>query len=1056
VVDAPILALSPDGELAAVAHRDRVFIQDLGRDGPGAEVELPGLRAIAASDGEIWAVAGLESLSLHRVDRRGVPAADALDLGELGGPIGFDRVTVSPAGAVLLGETPVSMVMDCGELRVEVFRPAPEFASAIGENVWLFVDERRIGIDRGGGIEMFGAVPPLPRGSEVTGACSLLGGRAIAVHLAGAEPSVWLIDAHTGQVRRRLPLPGCTRAALAEARGQVLVLAGDRLRILDLRYGQAVLESRSESPLLDIAVCRRGERVAAVRLESGRPEIVWADYGELFGAGDRLDWRRAAEPPSPAEAAADTGAEKAEATLWPGPPSPAEGATLELPELPEPPPPPALPAELRGLELGAAGRTAIAAGDAALRRLEQVLALVAAWTQRAICEGWDSGRLAHGGSAELPFEREVRGLLGGSGEAGERLVSAQALEREIALEHDRRLGEELVGDNRVAISPLAALAREFALEPTEVDVLLVIAAPAIWGEMARLYAICANDRDRPMCDEWLVSQILGRDRGGRRAVSAALDPTARLLAGGLVLVGGGPRPFAALTPHPLLIRRLFGDRFDEDPGDDWVSPRDAETPYESLILRGALAPALRSLARRGRGPARLVVRGATGSGRRSLLAALAHAAGRRLGIIEIDRLARRSGSLGAELAEALRRARLRGWLPCVDGGQSGSERGPEVEHVIAEEIAGFAGAITFRVGPGQTPALAPGYTAIDLEPLSEGERLAAWRRALADRGLDTAPAAGLASGYRFGPGVINQVVARAVEADLEPDPVALSRALHDGVRQHRGSRMGELAVRVERLATWSQVCLPPEVLDCVRELVSRVRHRMTVFERWGFGRVLSTSRGLTALFEGRPGTGKTMVAGLVASELGCDLYRIDLSRVLSKWVGETERHLAEVFDAAEGGRIILLFDEADSLFGKRTEVRSANDRFANIEVNYLLQRLDSFEGIAILTTNFAKSIDPAFRRRLSVRLSFPFPDDELRARIWRAHIPADVPVEADLGIDELARKYPLSGGYIRNIALRAAFLAAHESRPLAANHLERAVALEYRAMGKLTAGGALE
>jgi SpoVK/Ycf46/Vps4 family AAA+-type ATPase len=286
--------------------------------------------------------------------------------------------------------------------------------------------------------------------------------------------------------------------------------------------------------------------------------------------------------------------------------------------------------------------------------------------------------------------------------------------------------------------------------------------------------------------------------------------------------------------------------------------------------------------------------------------------------------------------------------------------------------------------------------------------------------------------------------------------MALERALHDAVRQHRGARMGGLATRVERLATWGQVCLPPEVLDSVRELVSRVRHRMTVFERWGFGRVLSNALGLTALFEGRPGTGKTMVAGLIARELGCDLYRIDLSRVLSKWVGETERHLGEIFDAGEGGRIILLFDEADSLFGKRTEVRTANDRFANIEVNYLLQRLDSFEGIAILTTNFGKSIDPAFRRRLSVRLSFPFPDEELRARIWRAHIPAEIPTEADLGIDELARKYPLSGGYIRNIALRAAFLAAHEARPLGATHLERAIALEYRSMGKLFAGGALE
>lgn len=183
---------------------------------------------------------------------------------------------------------------------------------------------------------------------------------------------------------------------------------------------------------------------------------------------------------------------------------------------------------------------------------------------------------------------------------------------------------------------------------------------------------------------------------------------------------------------------------------------------------------------------------------------------------------------------------------------------------------------------------------------------------------------------------------------------------------------------------------------------------------------------------------------------------VDLSQVTSKWLGETEKNLATVFDAAEDGECVLLFDEPDSLFGKRTEVKSSNDRYANLEINYLLQRLDAFSGIAILTTNFGTSIDPAFRRRLSLHLQFPTPDEELRERLWRAHLPAKAPVAGDLDLAALAAEYQLSGGNIRNAALRAAYLAAASGTPITAGHLRRAVELEYRDRGKLALGGALE
>jgi SpoVK/Ycf46/Vps4 family AAA+-type ATPase len=269
-------------------------------------------------------------------------------------------------------------------------------------------------------------------------------------------------------------------------------------------------------------------------------------------------------------------------------------------------------------------------------------------------------------------------------------------------------------------------------------------------------------------------------------------------------------------------------------------------------------------------------------------------------------------------------------------------------------------------------------------------------------------------------------------------------------------RIGGVANRVQKLASWSSIVLPPEVVDTIREFIGRIRHRRKVYDTWGFDRLMTTARGLSALFQGGPGTGKTMVAGIMARELGYDLYRVDLSRVLSKWIGETEKNLANVFDAVEDGQAIVLFDEADSLFSKRTDVKTSVDRYANLEVNYLLQRLDSFEGIAILTTNLGTSIDPAFKRRLSLRLSFPFPDEEMRAELWRVHLPPELPRAGEFDLAALARKHQLSGGYIRNAVLRAAFLAAQEEVPLTQEHLERAIKLEYREMGKLVEGGRLE
>jgi hypothetical protein len=273
---------------------------------------------------------------------------------------------------------------------------------------------------------------------------------------------------------------------------------------------------------------------------------------------------------------------------------------------------------------------------------------------------------------------------------------------------------------------------------------------------------------------------------------------------------------------------------------------------------------------------------------------------------------------------------------------------------------------------------------------------------------------------------------------------ALADALWDSCRSQARTHLDDLAQRIEPAATWDDLVLPEAQGRVLLEVALQVRNRTTVYERWGFARKSARGLGISALFAGPSGTGKTMAAEVLANELRLDLYRIDLSQVVSKYIGETEKNLRRVFDAAEEGGSILLFDEADALFGKRSEVKDSHDRYANIEVSYLLQRMESYRGLAILTTNMKSALDGAFLRRIRFVVQFPFPDLVQRAEIWRRIFPPETPVEG-LDVPALAR-LNVAGGNIRNIAMNAAFLAAEASVPVSMAQLLQASRSEY---GKL-------
>jgi AAA+ superfamily predicted ATPase len=278
------------------------------------------------------------------------------------------------------------------------------------------------------------------------------------------------------------------------------------------------------------------------------------------------------------------------------------------------------------------------------------------------------------------------------------------------------------------------------------------------------------------------------------------------------------------------------------------------------------------------------------------------------------------------------------------------------------------------------------------------------------------------------------------------DPDGLGVVLWDACRTQARPRMSDLAQRIEPAATWDDLVLPEPERQILRGIAVHVRERAKVYEDWGFAARSASGLGISALFAGASGTGKTMAAEVLANELRLDLYRIDLSQVVSKYIGETEKNLRRVFDAAEEGGAILLFDEADALFGKRSEVKDSHDRYANIEISYLLQRMEAYRGLAILTTNMKSAIDTAFMRRIRFIVHFPFPDAEQRGEIWERIFPASTPTDG-LDTGKLSR-LNIAGGNIRNIALNAAFLAADAGDEVRMKHLLRAARSEYAKMEK--------
>jgi AAA+ superfamily predicted ATPase len=591
--------------------------------------------------------------------------------------------------------------------------------------------------------------------------------------------------------------------------------------------------------------------------------------------------------------------------------------------------------------------------------------------------------------------------------------------------------------------------------------LILALAPEVDLRYERIYAWLQDDvtRKRPSVD--LVLNLFCRSPEERFAGIQHFQSDGDLLQHRLIeLLPDSGAPHAALLARGIQIdERIVGFLL----GYDSIDRRLAQhvTLWEEDDVVGAepewsrLGLRMRQAQARGQ-PLRAYFQGTPGSGRRRAARAAARAAGRPLLELALATLPADDEPACRVVDMAVREAWLQDavlYLSDVDE-LSGPTRSMWQARLRAS-LERFAGAAILS---GQTPWVPgsmglPGVVPFRCGIPGPDARRRQWIEAMAGvaRPARAAIVNDLAARFRFTRQQVGDAVAAAVAHASEGSsgPVTLSREdLFSAARKQSGHSLASLATRIEPVHRWDDLVVPEVTRQQLRELCQRVIHRERVMGSWGFGESLSRGKGINALFSGGSGTGKTMAAEIVAGELGLDLFRTELAGLVSKYIGETEKNLDRVFEAAERTDGILLFDEADALFGKRSEVNDSHDRYANLEISYLLQRMEQYDGVAILATNLRSNLDQAFVRRLAFSIHFPLPDERSRREIWNRVWPKKVPLAPDLDLDALADRFTLTGGSIRNIALASAFLAATADTAVTMAHVLLAVRREYEKVGK--------
>lgn len=615
-------------------------------------------------------------------------------------------------------------------------------------------------------------------------------------------------------------------------------------------------------------------------------------------------------------------------------------------------------------------------------------------------------------------------------------------------EADRLLGEEAEEFPAGQEHRLAALSAACGLSPLEEGIVRLCLAAETRPGVERLIAYAQDDvsRRRPRVE--LALRLLVSDPQAALGQFDEQTPLRRHRVVELLDDPGQPStplPSKALVLDDRVLRFLLGgDGIDAaiagavrlhhaDPAPPPATPEiEAVARYPAT----AIEPPLVAL----QGPDQGLLRDA----------ALCIAAGARLrGVVEFEPGRLRDMTVPEALARAGREAALQGSALLVTG-LDGAE--PQLRDQLLALIGGTAAPLTLLASEGGGVAFAGPL--LHVPGLDHEARLARWRAAVASANCpaDTTALDALAGKFRLGADGIASAVRTALGRAIARKPSAptISREdLYAGARAQSAPILSTLASKIAPHYVWEDIVLEDDPLEQLREFCGMIEHRHLVYDTWGFDRKLAMGKGVIALFAGQSGTGKTMAADVIAGQLGLDLYKIDLSGVVSKYIGETEKNIGAIFRDAESSNAILFFDEADALFGKRSEVRDAHDRYANIETAYLLQRMEEYSGAVILSTNLKMNLDEAFLRRMHFVIDFPMPEEPYRLRIWQSTIPPQLPLAPDIDLPFLARQFKISGGNIRNIVLAAAFLAAQEGGPMGMRHLIRATRREFQKLGRM-------
>ena len=623
---------------------------------------------------------------------------------------------------------------------------------------------------------------------------------------------------------------------------------------------------------------------------------------------------------------------------------------------------------------------------------------------------------------------------------------------------------------------LARLARAYALSSFDLDVILIALAPELDLRYERLYAFLQDDvsRRRPTVD--LALNLLCATGDLKLAGRERFTSHAPLLRHTLIsLVAEPNQADPPLLAHVLklddaVVRRLLGHGGLDPLLRSSCTLLGAAGRSDDVALDVGERRALLSLVSKSHSagqPFRLYFSGPRGSTKLHLAQTLAAEAGVPLLTVDLGYALAADTGFDVLVRKAFREARFQRAVLYAEPFDVllGPERAAEHQQLMTA-LAEHDG-VVIMAGTRPKPPRGIGTRGLLHVPFpipTDAQRERYWRAELDAAGiaLPDDDLEHLAGRFRVTPDQIADAVAlarsltrwrSAAEPPDTPDEDTYERPrladLFEAARGQPDTGLDGLATKIEPVHGWDQIVLPHDTVAQLREMCQQVVYRRRVLEEWGFGRRLSHGKGVTALFAGPSGTGKTTAADIIARELGLDLYKIDLAGVVSKYIGETEKNLERIFAEAENANCILLFDEAEALFGKRSQVRDSHDRYANIEIAYLLQQMDQYEGIAILATNLRQNMDDAFVRRLNFVTEFPFPDEAQRAEIWRIHFPDESRREPDIDFGFLGAQLRISGGSIKNIVLGAAFLAAAGGEPIGMRHLVRATTREYQKMGKV-------